>query len=91
MSLGDAPKSEAKKGLEMKDIEVGSVIEDGAGNKLRIEQITRNPKYEKDGVPFSIDGKFLGSGISFGLTFGVVSPQQPVDDWKRWKVISKPE
>ena len=89
MAIGDAPKLESKKGLEMKDIEIGYIIEAPYGIKYRVERVIRNPKYDKDGVPCLVEGRGLDDGVHNAITFGGISPQQPVADWREWKVISR--
>ena len=77
--------------LSMQNIEAGWVIEDEYGNRERVEEVIRNPKYDKDGVPCIIKSRSVDSGAHISTIFGGVSPDRPIADWKKYKVISKAE
>ena len=56
---------------------------------VRISEVTRNPKYDVDGVPYSVQGHFADDGVHTVITFGEVSPSQPVANWREWTVAER--
>jgi len=85
------PRWGGEQPLSMQNIEVGWVIEDEYGNRSRVEEVIRNPKYDKDGVPYAVNHRSVDSGVHISTTFGGISEEQQIEDWRKYKVISKPE
>jgi hypothetical protein len=77
--------------LSMQNIEAGWVIEDEFGNRMRVEEVIRDPKYDKDGVPCAVKARSIPNNVHSSMTFGGISPEQPILDWKKYKVVSKAE
>ncbi len=77
--------------LSMENIEAGYVIEDENGRRTLVEEVIRNPKCDKDGVPGIVKGRYIDNNVDTVISFSAVDSGQPIADWKKYKVISKPE
>lgn len=74
----------------MQNLKTGDVIHSSrTDQKVRVSKVTRNPKYDIDGVPCGVQGHFVDSGVHIAITFGGVHTSQPVADWREWTVIER--
>lgn len=74
----------------MQNLKKGDVIHNTrTDQKVRVSGVIRNPKYDVDGVPCSVQGHFVDSGGHIAITFGGISPSRPVADWREWTVTER--
>ncbi len=74
----------------MQNLKKGDVIRNTrTDQKVRVSEVIRNPKYDVDGVPCSVQGHFVDDGVHIAITFGGISPSQPVANWLEWMVTER--
>ena len=72
----------------MQNISIGQVIKNKkTEQEVKVSRISRNAKYDIDGVPSIVDGHFVDNNVHVSISFSRISLNQQIEDWRDWEIV----